>query len=82
VLLQVTAHDFDELFGRLALVRFRIEIGIYNVEADVILENFGHESIDGAPARSQLLQDRATLTLLVEQFLDATDLANNSAYPI
>jgi hypothetical protein len=57
-------------------------VGTEYVKPDVILDNLGHQSIDGAPAGGDHLQDDKAFRFLFKRFLYCIDLASDPSYPV
>ena len=72
-LLQIRAHNLDEVVGG-----FLGGFGFpRHVVADVVLHQFSHEAIDGAPRGGEALQDFAARLVLIEGAPDGFELPDN-----
>jgi len=81
LLLEVGAHDIDELGGAFVALVLRERV-IYDVQSDVILDHLRHQAVDcPADAGDQLQHVGAALFLLQGSF-DSLHLAANAAHTI
>src|SRR6476469_7784003 len=81
-LLQVAAHEIDQLIGGLRPFGFSFDGGIGHVEANVILEDFGHEAVQRAACRRERLQHGAAIAFCLEEFLHAVELTANALHAV
>jgi len=74
-LFEIRLHHVDEFLCSPRSLRRRLVVRVNDVEADMSLDDLGHEPVDGATARGDRLQDRRAVFLLLEQPFDGVDLA-------
>ncbi len=79
-LFRVTADGGDQLFGA-ALPLGGFEAGRCDMLAQMGLDDFVHESVHGAPDRSDLLQDGRAIHLLLQCPFDGGELARDPSDP-
>src|SRR3984957_14208926 len=77
-LLQIRTHDIDEFVSRQRLLRTDLLLLIDDVEADVTLQQFRHQSIHGAPRRSVQLKYIGAIFIRLQRAFYGRDLAFNS----
>src|ERR1700683_79338 len=75
VLLEVTLHDIDQLLGGDALVGIGCRIRSNDVEADMVLEDFGHERVDSSAARGEDMEGALALRVRLDRLVGGRDLA-------
>src|SRR4029077_7582890 len=78
--LQVSLHRLDQFLGAarpLGVLR-RVD----DVEADMILDHFGHQAVHGAARGDDQMQHRGAALLVLERALDRLDLAAHAADPV
>jgi len=68
----------NQIVGRLSLLIGRRGFGIQNVKADVPLDHLGHQSVHGASASGNVMQNIGTLSFLLERSCDRLYLASDS----
>jgi|GEM_PF-3434863 len=79
---KIAVQKLDQFFRGLPLLGRRIDEGIDHVESDMILKDFRHESLHGAPNRDKLLEHSAALGFRLQQARDAIHLTANTVRAI
>jgi hypothetical protein len=68
-------NDLDQFFGRHGLGSMTTQLGVDHMFADMILNHFGDESVQGPAAGGGLLQYTRTLVIRIDRSLNRFDLA-------
>jgi hypothetical protein len=80
-LLQVGAQDLDKPLGGTRAVGAWLGVRAENVVAEFALHEFAHQTVDGAAAGGNLLQNRGALVAVLQRPLDGLHLTTDTARP-
>ena len=81
-LTQIAPNHVDQLLGGFSPLGLRVFFGVGDMKSNVILQELRHQTVDSAAAGGELLEDSAAIALLLEEALDAADLATKAADPV
>jgi hypothetical protein len=81
-LLQITLNDFDQVFCCQRTGGIRLPQRIDDLRPDVVFQDFGHKSVDGASRAGDEPQQVGTSDVLFECPFDGFDLTANPAHAV
>jgi hypothetical protein len=77
---QICADDIEKLLGRFCIERAWMLIGIYQMRAHVIFDDFGHEAGHRPACAGEEVHDLFAVRLIVERPLNCLDLPPDTAH--
>src|SRR5580704_4405888 len=80
--LEIAVDDVNQLSGGVGVESLGVFVRIDQMRADVVLNHFGEETVDRAPASGDQMHDLLAAFFLVERPHNRFDLSANAARPI